>query len=88
MVSRLWPANAGNPGNDGQNLVVVEAIAVMQKRIEDQDAWIAEQMDEIQNLREQLHLRNEGGNGGNKDGNPSHIEDGSSHSQSGNNTAT
>ena len=60
----------------------------MQRRMTDQNARISEQMNEIRNLREQLHLCNEGGNGGNEDGNPSHIEGGSSHSQSGNNTAT
>ncbi|KAL5560715.1 hypothetical protein UlMin_036926 [Ulmus minor] len=48
----------------------------------DQDAIIAEQIEEIRNLREQLNQRNDGGNGGNNDGNPSHMEGGGSHSQS------
>ena len=79
MASGSRPPDAGNPGNDGQN-IVAEAIAAMQRRMVDQDARIAKQMDEIRNLREQLHLCNEGSNGGNGDGNPSHIEGGSSHS--------
>ncbi|KAL5542424.1 hypothetical protein UlMin_010134 [Ulmus minor] len=45
-------------------------------------------MEEIRSLREQLNQHNEGSNGGNNDGNPSHMEGVGSHSRSGNNTAT
>ena len=45
----------------------------MQRRMVEQDARIAEQMEEIQNLRHQLQLQSEGENGGNV-GNPSKVE--------------
>ena len=52
MASGSRPADTRNPGNDGQNLVVAEAITTMQRRMADQDARMAEQMIEIRTLRE------------------------------------
>ena len=75
MASGSRPPGAENPGNNEQNLVA-EALALMQRRMADQDAKIVEQMEEIRNLREQLNQCNDGGNGGNNDGNPSHMEGG------------
>ena len=45
----------------------------MQRHMAEQDAIIAEQMEEIQNLRHQLQLQSEGGNGENT-GNPLEVE--------------
>ena len=75
MASGSRPAGTETPGNNESNLVA-EALATIQRRMVDQDARIAEQMEEIRNLREQLNQCNDGGNGGNNDGNPSHMEGG------------
>ncbi|KAL5553805.1 hypothetical protein UlMin_041206 [Ulmus minor] len=53
MASGSRPPGAENPGNNDQNLVA-EALAVMQRRMADQDARIADQMEEIRSLREQF----------------------------------
>ena len=51
MASSSRPNDPGNPGNNEQN-TVADALAVMHRRMADQDAKIEDQMNEIQNLRQ------------------------------------
>ena len=69
MASGLGHNEPRNQGLNEQN-ILADTLAAMQRRMAEQDARIAEQMEEIWNLRQQLQLQREGGNGGNT-GNPS-----------------
>ena len=53
MASSSRPNELGNPGNGEQN-TVADTLAAMHCRMADQDAKIEEQMNVIQNLRQQL----------------------------------
>ena len=77
MACSSRPNDPGNPGNNEQN-IVADALAVMHRRMADQDAKIEEQMNEIQNLRQQLLQQGGEGIGGNG-GNPTDIETYDSH---------
>ena len=59
----------------------------MQRRMAEQDAIIAEQMNEIRNLRQHLPRQSKSRNEGDSGGNPSNIEGGNCHSQTGNDTS-
>ena len=67
---------------------MAEALAALQRRMAEQDAKIEEQMNEIQNLKQQLLLQGGSRNEGNSGGNPSINEGGNSHSRTGNDTST
>ena len=60
---------------------MADALAAMHRRMADQDARIEEQMNEIQNLRQQLLQQGREGNGGNV-GNPTDTETYDSHTHS------
>ncbi|KAL5550691.1 hypothetical protein UlMin_000867 [Ulmus minor] len=87
MASSSQPNEPVNPGPNEQSLVA-EAIAAMQRRMAEQDAIIAEQMNEIRNLRQHLPRHSESRNEGDSGGNPSNIEGGNGHSHTGNDTST
>ena len=78
MASSSQPNEPVNPGPNEQSLVA-EAIPAMQRRMAEQDAIIAEQMNEIRNLRQHLPRKSESRNEGDSGGNPSNIEGGNGH---------
>ena len=52
---------------------MADTLAAIQRRMEEHDARIAEQVEEIRNFRHQLHLQGNGKNRG-KGGNPTESE--------------
>ena len=79
MASQLGqnePRNR-NPNDLNQELneqnLLADTLVAMQRRIAEQDARIVEQIEEIWNLRQQLHVHGSGRNEGNG-GNPSQTK--------------
>ena len=67
ITSGLGHNKPRNQGLNEQN-ILVDTLAAMQRRMTEQDVRIAEQMEEIWNLRQQLQLQGDSrnkGNGGN-----------------------
>ena len=80
MTSSSRPNEPGNLGHVEQN-TVADALAIMHRRMADQDAKIEEQMNVIQNLRQQLLQQGGEGNGGNGR-NPTNTKTYDSHTHS------
>ena len=72
MASGSGQHEPRNQGLNEQNILAC-TLSAMQRRMMEQDARIAEQMEEIRDLRQQLQLQRDGRNGGNG-GNPSETE--------------